>query len=176
MAPGSSFMFLLSVNDTITPRNFDNQPLPAYNDDTQSCASVNNCTMSNGQPALSWTTHYSSYGTCGTPLSSFMNRQQEFGVCMNFFNQTYVKTGCFDSKGTYITHYNDAACADVIASYATRNTCYFSYYDIHCNAAPTPIPGLEPTPSESSEPSTASSFRLSSILGLITLMALSVAF
>lgn len=173
-AMATSFAFLVSVNDTVTPGRFDNQNLPAYSDNTETCESVDNCTLSsNDQPALAWTTYYDSYGTCENPGYSYMFRQQNFGVCMNFFNQTYVKTGCFNSKGSYITHYDDAACTNVIATFGIRNTCHSGHYDQHCNAPLTPIPGFETTPEPSSD---SSSLHLSAILGLVSLMALSVAF
>ena len=171
----SCFMFLTNVNDTIKPHEFDNQPLPAADISNTECYSADNCTSANGQAALSWSTYYPTFGTCENPNYSSMSRQQDFGVCTNFYNLTYAKTGCFDSEGSYIAHFKDAACTDPISAFGERKDCHTSSYQTHCNAPVTPVPGL-PGPGPAPELSAASPFQLSFLLGLVALIALSAAF
>ena len=171
-AMAGSSVHLESVNDTVTPFNFDNQDLPIYQEVSENCFSPNNCTLpTNGQAALFWMTFYHpSAENCADPRYSIMNAYENFGVCMNFYNQSYVKTACFDSKGYYTTYYKDAACTEVISGLGGRSICTTSPYDYTCNAPITPLFG---SPQAAPTPSAASSFQLYS---LVVMAALSILF
>jgi hypothetical protein len=170
-AVSNSYMFLENVNATVTPHNFDNQPIQAFQENFQTCFSPDNCTLENGQTALSWTTYYPSAATCENPDYSYMDLSVNFGVCTNYYNQTYAKIGCFESKGTYKAYYKDSACTDVISVNGRRSSCATTRQDLHCNAPITPLPFGTPEPA----PSAASSSQISSLLMLAaTLILLAV--
>lgn len=171
----TSYMYLASVNDTIVPENFDNQPLPAFLEGNTQCESADNCTLDNGQPATAWMTQYDSYYTCETPVGSNMNPYQHYGECMNYYNFSYVKAGCFDSKGTFLAYYSDAACTKVTQIYGTRLACSGYNREIHCNAPITPFPGTA-GPQSPPTPSAASSFSPFFLLVLAALIAILTAF
>jgi hypothetical protein len=174
-ASSQSYLYLLNVNDSYaSPQDFDNQPLPAWSEDETPCYSPDNCTLANGQTALAWNTYYPSIGTCEDPTTSYMNSKVKFNECMNLYNFSYVKAGCFDEKGSYTAFYKDAACTKLSEVYAYRSSCLGYYYNNHCNGPITPIPTRDGPGSEPS-PSNASLFQLSSILVVIALVAFSAA-
>jgi hypothetical protein len=170
-----SFMYLSNVNASyVSPQIFDNQPLPKFDFDFVNCYGINNCTLNNGQPALSWATRYTDVGTCQEPDYSYMNGAETIDTCTNYNNQTYFKVGCFDAHGSYSAMYQDAACTKLSGFSAARYVCSGSNYDNTCNAPLTPLP-TPPRP-EPSSPSGASTFHLSAILVLIALFASLVEF
>ena len=137
-AMSTTYMSLANVNDSyISPQVFDNQPIQAYSSGSTVCSSYDNCTLPNGQPALLYETFH--------PLSNCMNPDysvmylQDIGVCMNWYNESYAKIGCFDSKGTYTAYYSDAACTNPVRVNGYRSSCAGSTAELHCDAPITPI-------------------------------------
>lgn len=167
----ASYLYLASVNDSYTVPAFDNQPIPAFNPIGAQCYSPDNCTLSNGQPATCWTTFYPSAGTCENPEYSDLAAEQRYDLCLNYFNNSYIKFGCFDQQGSFYAYYSDATCTQVLQVIAFRSDCSASPSQTHCNAPLTPLPITAPTP-ESPAPSAASSFHLSALLVLFALAAI----
>jgi hypothetical protein len=166
-AMAESFLVLANVNDSyVSPQDFDNQPLPAYVNDFERCYSPDNCT-DDGQAAIVYQTSYDQYGTCVDAYRSDYTPRSMIGECLNFYNYTYYKAGCFDQKGYFSAYFTDAACTKPSSITAVRHTCTGSYTELHCNAPITPIPFTNPEPSA---PSSASSFQVSALLVLATLI------
>ena len=162
-----SFIYLANVNASyVSPQDFDNQPLPAYVNDFAECYSVDNCTE-DGQAAIVYETLYDQYGTCVDAYRSYYTPQSSIGVCLNFYNQTYYKSGCFDGKGFFSAFFADAACTKPTQVSGVRYSCTGSSKELHCNAPITPIPFSDP---ETPAPSSASSAQVSAIVVLISLI------
>ena len=176
---GTSVLYLASVNDSyVSPQTFDNQPLPAYQKLNTDCFSIDNCTLSNGQPSQDWNTRYLS-ANCQTPMYTITNPKEELGVCYNFYNQTYFRSGCFDEKGSYAGYFSDALCTNPIRVIAYRYSCTGSRIENHCTAPITPLPVTStqqptqaPSPGAPTTPdSSASISHLSPLLTTIALIA-----
>lgn len=174
-------MFLANVNDSfISPQNFGNEPLPAfpYPSTWSDCESIDNCTLPDGEPAQAWTTYYNVPNTCGNPFVSQFLDHQTLGVCLNLRNQTYFKSGCFSSGGSWDALYSDPTCTQVTHLTASQYTCFDGDFQTHCTATPTPIPIPVTSPSEPSapSPSNALSLQISSVVVLAALLAISTIF
>jgi hypothetical protein len=169
----SRFMVLASVNDSfVSPQTFDNQPLEAFVDDYSNCYSTDNCTLANGEAALAWETAYPADNACDEPQASYVNTKLNMGACQNYYNYTYSKSGCFESKGSFMAFYRDSACTDLISAYAFRYSCLTSATEVHCNAPFTPIPSLEPaSPPPSNNASSTQLSTLILMLGLLIVLA-----
>jgi hypothetical protein len=165
---GASWLMLKSVNDSfISPQDFDNQPLPAFIDEgTYDCANVDECTLPNGETSELWYNTYnnSSPDTCQV-LYSTVHPSAFVNLCMNYYNMSYVKQGCFEAHGTYFGYFSDAACTQPISFSATRYVCDSYRSQVQCVAAITPLPSSDPSPPEPT--SAASSTHLSLFLGLL---------
>jgi hypothetical protein len=157
----NSFMFLANVNDTITPYTFDNQWIQSYESSYTSCYSLGNCTTPDGSTPLGYEDYYSNVG-CVNPQYSYFFDEQAWDTCLNYYNATYVKFGCFDEHGSYFAQFNDAECKIPAVVYGSRSVCETSQRTYHCNA---PITQFPRTPTAPQVPtSTASSSTQSSIL------------
>jgi hypothetical protein len=175
----SSYMYLPNVNASYqSPQDFDNQPLGAYQDFESNCASVNSCTLAAGQPSQNWRTTYPMGGCQGQATSKF-NPYEAIGECMNYYNVSYIKTGCLDSHTPFSALYSDAACTQMI--YSTGRRAVFAplaIVTLTCQAEPSPWPTfggpLSPfSPASPGSPeSTSSSLKWSTLL----LFASSIAF
>jgi hypothetical protein len=174
---GTSVLYLASVNDSyVSPQTFDNQPLPAYQKLNTDCFSIDNCTLSNDQPSQDWNTGYLS-ANCQTPMYTITNPKEELGVCYNFYNQTYFRSGCFDEKGSYAGYFSDALCTNPIRVIAYRYSCTGSRIENHCTAPITPLPVTstqQPTqaPSPGAPTTPDSSASISGLSPLLTTIAL----
>jgi hypothetical protein len=170
-AMSGTYMYLAGVNDSyVSPQTFDNQPIQAYSGSMTACYGVDNCTLPNGEAALNYITSYDS-SPCEDPYYSQMNTQ-ELGVCTNYYNLTYTKSGCFDPKGAFTAYYSDAACTRPVHVSAYRTSCTGNYQEQHCNAPVTRLPIGPEAPSDAPTGS-AQSFQLSALAILVALMAFS---
>jgi hypothetical protein len=166
----AAIMVLASVNDSfVAPQTFDNQPLQAFEDGYTTCYSPDNCTLPDGQAAVAWETGYPTVNVCDEPQASYVNTKLNIGVCQNYYNKTYSKSGCFESKGSFYAFYRDSACTDPFYARAYRYSCLTSATEVHCNAPFTPIPSLEPASPPSNN---ASSTQFSTLLLMIALIVL----
>jgi hypothetical protein len=165
----ASFMYLANVNDTTTPSNFDNQWLQAYQNNGEGCYSFGNCTKSDGSTPLVYDDYYSNPG-CVNPQDSSYNSHEALDVCLNYYNVSYVKMGCFDDHGSYFAHFSDAECKIPDAIYAHRSVCETSQVTIHCNAPITQFPGTSAGPQAPT--SSASSIQSSILMLAVVLIAM----
>jgi hypothetical protein len=167
-----SFMYLANVNDTITPYVFDNQWIQSYEGSAVNCYSLGNCTTSEGSTPLGFEDYYSDIG-CVNPQYSYFYDEQVWDTCVNFYNVTYVKYGCFDEHGSYFAQFNDAECKIPAVIYGSRTVCETSQSTFHCNAPITQFPRSPTAPQTPT--STASSTIQSPILMLaIALLVLAI--
>jgi hypothetical protein len=179
-------MILANVNDSysVPSQTFDNQPLPAWQDSTEPCSSLDNCTRQDGAPSQSWFNLYAELG-CQQPTSQF-NPFEEMNVCKNYYNFTYAMATCLNEHATSLTFYLDDACTQPIYSTGSQKVCsQTTSQTTHCTATPTPIPSFappaspepygdaspEPSGAASPEPSGASSQYLAVLAIVIALIS-----